>query len=443
MAQSCTSSIAIIEEQMVLIEKELSRMTLTSLIISSAIALLLIAGVFVVSLLIINSISRRIAKLSQATILFSSGDLGTKITLTGNDEINELGRFMETMRENLSKSMVKIQSTSSLALQSKQELENAVVKSENETTMLVKEISEITQSASALYSTVQSSETAVHEITKEITNVSNMIESQSSMVEESAASINQMAASIASLSMIMEKNKSGSENLVRTAALGEAQITNTAESIELIQKSADTIKDMAELIQGIAEQTNILAMNAAIEAAHAGESGKGFSVVADEIRVLAEASSVNSRSISDSLKEILESISKADEDGKKSALSFQNIQKGISEVSNSFDEILNGLIELNQGGTQIMEAMNELASYTTDINSNSTSIKKQTDLVAQAVSSVNSTANGFIASSKEAQEEVERIKAILSTVSDHASTIGLISSQLLEEAEQYKVEEEA
>ena len=443
MAQSCTSSIAIIEEQMVLIEKELSRMTLTSLIISSAIALLLIAGVFVVSLLIVNSISRRIAKLSQATILFSSGDLGTKITLTGNDEINELGRFMETMRENLSKSMVKIQSTSSLALQSKQELENAVVKSENETTMLVKEISEITQSASALYSTVQSSETAVHEITKEVTNVSNMIESQSSMVEESAASINQMAASIASLSMIMEKNKSGSENLVRTAALGEAQITNTAESIELIQKSADTIKDMAELIQGIAEQTNILAMNAAIEAAHAGESGKGFSVVADEIRVLAEASSVNSRSISDSLKEILESISKADEDGKKSALSFQNIQKGISEVSNSFDEILNGLIELNQGGTQIMDAMNELASYTTDINSNSTSIKKQTDLVAQAVSSVNSTANGFIASSKEAQEEVERIKSILSTVSEHASTIGLISSQLLEEAEQYKVEEEA
>lgn len=90
-----------------------------------------------------------------------------------------------------------------------------------------------------------------------------------------------------------------------------------------------------------------------------------------------------------------------------------------------------------------MEAMNELASYTTDVNSNSVSIKKQTDLVAQAVSSVNSTANGFIASSKEAQEEVERIKAILSTVSEHASTIGLISSQLLEEAEQYKVEEEA
>lgn len=442
MAQSCSSSIEIIEEQIAHIEKESSLMTLSALIVSFSIALVLIAGVFTISVLIINSISRRIAKLSHATTLFSSGDLGTRIALKGNDEITELGNLMETMRENLSSSMVKIQSTSSLALQSKQELEQAVVQSENETSMLSKQITGITQSASELYSSAQSSETAVSEISKEISHVSSMIESQSSMVEESAASITQMAASIASLSMIMQKNKTGSENLVKTAALGETQITNTAESIELIQKSADTIKDMAEMIQGIAAQTNILAMNAAIEAAHAGETGKGFSVVADEIRTLAEASSSNSKSISRSLKEILESISKANEEGKKTALSFQEIQKGISLVSSSFDEIVNGLLELKQGGSQIMEAMNELASYTTDVNNNSASIKKQTILVSNTVSSVNTAANSFIASSKEAQEEVERINAILSSVSEHASTIEFISSQLLEEAGLYKVGEE-
>jgi len=439
MSQSCVSSIAMIEEQIEHIETESSRMTLSSLIVSFSIAVLLAAAVFLVSILIINSISRRIAKLSHATALFSSGDLGTRISLKGNDEITELGNVMETMRENLSGSMVKIQSTSSLALQSKQELENAVVQSENETASLSKQIHEITQTASDLYSTAQSSENAVSEITKEISNVSNMIESQSSMVEQSAASITQMAASIASLSLIMQKNKTGSEALVKTAALGETQITNTAESIEQIQKSAGSIKDMAEMINGIAEQTNILAMNAAIEAAHAGESGKGFSVVADEIRTLAEASSANSKLISSSLKEILESIEKANSEGRKTAVSFQEIQKSITAVSSSFDEIVNGLLELKQGGNQIMEAMNELASYTTDVNTNSSSIKKQADLVSHAVSLVNKTANTFISSSREAQTEVERINSILSTVSDHASTIEFISTQLHEEAAQYKV----
>ncbi len=170
-----------------------------------------------------------------------------------------------------------------------------------------------------------------------------------------------------------------------------------------------------------------------------GSTGKGFSVVADEIRTLAEASSENSKSISISLKEILESISRANDDGQKTAASFQEIQKEIMAVSSSFDEILNGLLELKNGGTQIMEAMNELASYTTEVNDNSSSIKKQTELVSRAVSSVNTTANAFIAASKEAQAEVESINGILSTVSEHASTIEFISTQLHEEAGQYKV----
>ncbi len=120
-------------------------------------------------------------------------------------------------------------------------------------------------------------------------------------------------------------------------------------------------------------------------------------------------------------------------------MSFQEIQKSITAVSSSFDEIVNGLLELKQGGNQIMEAMNELASYTTDVNTNSSSIKKQADLVSHAVSLVNKTANTFISSSREAQTEVERINSILSTVSEHASTIEFISTQLHEEAAQYKV----
>ncbi len=442
MSQSCSSSIALLEEQIVHIEKESAAMTVNALLVSLFIAVILITASFIFSLLALNSISRRLAKLSHATSLFSSGDLGTRIELKGNDEITELGSLMETMRVNLSSSMMKIQSTSALALQSKEELERSVSQSEKETLLLSKQISGITSSASDLYTSAQNSNSAVEEISKSIATVSGMIESQSSMVEQSAASITQMAASISSLSAIMEKNKSGSENLVKTASLGENQITNTAQSIELIQKSADTIRNMAEMIEGISEQTNILAMNAAIEAAHAGETGKGFSVVADEIRSLAEASSANSKSISSSLKEILENIAKANEEGKKTADSFLEIQRGIGIVSSSFDEIVNGLLELKEGGNQIMEAMNELSSYTADVNTNSSSIKKQTDFVRDSVTLVNTISNTFINSSREAAQEVERINRVLSVVSEHASTIEFISTQLHDEAEQYKVNQE-
>jgi methyl-accepting chemotaxis protein len=439
MGQSCATSIGIIEEQIGLIENESNIITRNAIILAVGIALLLVISVFLLSLVIIRSISHRIIHLSKVTKLFSDGDLGTPILLKGNDEISALGNFLEKMRVNLSGSIVKIQSASSLALQSKNELENAVEQSESETETLSLNIGGITTSSENLYSSVTISQSAVEEITKEVNNVSQMIESQASMVEESAASVTQMAASIASLSRIMEKNKEGSEDLVRTAAMGETQINSTAESIELIQTSASTIVDMAEIIQAIAEQTNILAMNAAIEAAHAGDSGKGFSVVADEIRHLAEAVSENSKSISESLKMVIENIEKANGEGKKTAASFQEIQKGIHLVSGSFDEILNGLLELSHGGNQIMEAMNELSTYTTDVNSNSSSIKRQTAVVSGAISSVNETANGFISASKKAQTEVEKIHAILASVQAHASTIESISTQLHDEASQYKV----
>lgn len=439
MSQSCVTSISIIEEQLGQIEIESGKMSNSAIFSSVSIALALIASVFLLSLVVVNGISRRIQSLAKATQLFSDGDLGTTISLKGSDEVAELGDYLEKMRNALTGSIVKIQSASTLALKSKNELEDAVERSESETGVLSQSIEGINASADNLYSSVQISRTAVDGITSEVGKVSQMIESQAAMVEQSAASITEMAASINSLSRIMEKNKSGAEDLVKTASLGETQINGTAESIEHIQESAQTIIDMAEMIQGIAEQTNILAMNAAIEAAHAGESGKGFSVVADEIRHLAEAVSANSKSISESLKEILDSIAVANAEGKKTAESFQVIQKGITLVSGSFDEIMNGLIELGHGGDQIRDSMNDLASYTTDVNSNSASIKRQTSVVSGAISSVNETANSFIAAGKNAQGEVQKIRDILATVTEHATTIEYISSQLHDESSKYTV----
>lgn len=440
MHESFITSVDLIDHQYNVIQNEIQQLQQKTLLILIIAISILAAFGYIFSLRIAKKIVNRIHKLEDATREISNGNLIQKIAIDGKDEIKELGIMMENMRLSLTDSMRAITAVSARAVESKDFLIESLDNSNKILQNLNQETNVISTVSDDLITNVQNANTEISLIIRELDTVSEMIISQAAMIEESTASITQMAASIVSLSNIMQKNKSGSEKLVSIARIGEKQLYENVLLISQINENVSTIHDMAELISNIASQTNLLAMNAAIEAAHAGDYGKGFSVVADEIRTLAEASSENTKNITHNLKQIINNIEKADFSSKEITTSFSEIQNEILNVSNNFDEILNGLQELNQGGNQIMEAMVELNTYTTSITENNTSMNNHTKRVSQSIELVRQSSKEVSQASASINKEVLNIRNTFKEVGDNAITVGSLSDDLNENASRFSIE---
>ncbi len=152
-----------------------------------------------------------------------------------------------------------------------------------------------------------------------------------------------------------------------------------------VAKQTDSILEITGVIDNIASQTNLLAMNAAIEAAHAGEAGKGFAVVADEIRKLAESSGQNSRAITELLERISQAIRNATDSSGETRNSFGQIQGEVDVMVNAFSEIASSMSEMSAGATQVLAATGELTQNVAGVSDQTSFIHKSAKNIAEGV----------------------------------------------------------
>ncbi|MBN2651061.1 MAG: hypothetical protein JXR63_01660 [Spirochaetales bacterium] len=215
------------------------------------------------------------------------------------------------------------------------------------------------------------------------------VETQSSMISESSAAIEQMASSIRSISRIAKDKGDSITSLVTTARAGEEEMRNSTDAISKVEKSSSDILDVIKIIVNVADQTNMLAMNAAIEAAHAGEAGKGFSVVAEEIRKLAETTTESTKQISSTLNNNIQDIKSAAGINRTASEYFQKITKEVNLVASALKEVIVSMDELATGTGEITEAVGHLleSSSMTDqsIDSMRTILEKNTAWVDELV----------------------------------------------------------
>ena len=179
--------------------------------------------------------------------------------------------------------------------------------------------------------------------------LNGQLETQSSAITESSAAIEQMVANTRSVNNTLSKNAQNVKELQEAAAVGQSGLNEVATDFKEIARESESLLEINAVMQSIASQTNLLSMNAAIEAAHAGESGRGFAVVADEIRKLAESSSRQSKTIGGVLKKIKSSIDKITKSTENVMNKFEAIDGGIKTVAEQENGILNAM---GNGGTE-------------------------------------------------------------------------------------------
>ncbi len=399
---------------------EIRNRFLTIVTISSILVIiisLLINSLFT-SRIIINPLKNLTLKIKD--ISEGEGDLTAKLNINSSDEIGEFAGYFNDFIDKLNGIIVEIKNTTFSSKDLSLRLGDTVTKNLSSINNITSVMDDTLEQIRFLNIEMQKSEVSVNEINNFINNVVSLIEEQSASVNQSSSSVEEIIASINNISIVAEDKKQLTNNLTSLAKNGETDMKKTVTSIEDIAKSATVIFDMIKVIKNVSEQTNLLAMNAAIEAAHAGEYGKGFAVVADEIRKLAETTGNNSKDISSSLKSILEKINSTSSMTKNTGITITDIIKGIIDISNSMNEMTNGMKELSIGSNQIITALNSLISITENVRNTSQEMNKRSDNIDKSVKNV-------VVLTQKNKDSIEKATSLINDIAKSFADINKLS----------------
>jgi len=313
------------------------------------------------------------------------GDLTVRLPVTGNDEITEIAR---SFNETIAKIGMAIRTVGeNTAIM--ETIGNSLVVNMTETASEVHEINTnidgVKQQAITQAASVTETAATIEEIVRTIKQLGASIETQAASVAQSSSSVEQMVANIDSIGQTLAKTDDAIRDLTSATGDGKATLVTSNTITQKIAEESGSLMEASSVIQHIASQTNLLAMNAAIEAAHAGEAGKGFAVVADEIRKLAEESSAQGKTITATLKTLSGEIATLSASSKTVEEKFNvifNLSEQVKLMSNRLTEAMR---EQESGSKEVLNAIKNINTVTTEVRAGSAEMLKGGEGVAQEI----------------------------------------------------------
>lgn len=372
--------------------------TIKNIFIIAIVALLLI--VLIINFFVLTPLlNRPLKNLIQATENLSSGeaDLSYRMPVKGNGELAKVSSLINNFVAKLQSIIFDLRTAQDSLSLIGEGLGTSSEESASATAQIMANIQGIKNQSEHQAESVERTSSILLNSNNDFSMLANLIEEQVASITESAASIQEMINNISAVNDSVDSMTKSFNDLTTTVSEGQRKLSTVDENVKAISEQSKMLVDANNIISKISKQTNLLAMNAAIEAVHAGEAGKGFSVVADEIRKLAETSAQQSKRISAELADITDAIEAVVISSGESNEAFNDIVDSIGDTNLLIHKIQDAMELQNEASKQVLASLNGMQQQTTQVDEKSKTLVEnleQVNLEMDNVTQISSTIFG-------------------------------------------------
>jgi len=372
-------------------------------------------------------------------IASGNADLTKRLPVIGRDEIAKASGYFNQTMEQFRQLIVSIKRQAGDLSNIGNDLASNMTQTASAMNQIAANIQSIKGRVLNQSASVTETNATMEQVTVNIDKLSSHVEHQTGAVSQASSAIEEMMANIQSVSATLLKNVENVRDLQESSETGKTSLQEVVSDIQEIARESDGLLEINSVMESIASQTNLLSMNAAIEAAHAGEAGRGFAVVADEIRKLAESSSEQSKVIGNVLKKIKESMDKITRSTDNVLNKFEAIDQGVKTVAEQEEGIRSAMDEQSRVSKQVLGASGQVSEITQQVKGGSLEMLEGSKEVIQESKNLEKVTQEITSGINEMAAGADQVSSAVSNVNDLTGRNRENISALVKAVSQFKV----